>query len=386
MKIRTKFAVSNIIMLVTPIFSIGVISVFCMILFIFKFPVEQINIQRAQLLNPKLFVEAAGIFFHDNPKAVWYIAVWALISAAIAVITITAVTQHLYLSLRQPIDELRSAAERIENGDLSFYVLGSDYDEIDSLCRAFDDMRNAIRSSAEREKHMKEERNLLIANISHDLKTPITSIKGYISGINDGVADTPEKLERYLNTISAKADILDSMVTNLSLYSKLEMSKLSFEFVNYDMNTFLRNLFCDYELDLCNENMSLALDFCSSAPVRMDKEKMQRVFANLVNNSIKYRDGDSGSIEVKTYVENGGVYTEFSDTGIGIKEDDTKRVFDVFYRADASRSPNAGGSGLGLGIAKQIVEKHGGKIWMKTREKGIKTIIYLPLYREKTEG
>ena len=222
---------------------------------------------------------------------------------------------------------------------------------------------------------------MLLANLSHDLKTPVTSIKGYIEGIRDGIADTPEKQKKYLDTIYSKAVMIDDMVNNLSVFSKLELSKLKFEFEKGDINAFVNRIFEEYRLDLEKNNMELSVDTENTpVTVRIDYEKMRRVFANIISNSIKYKKDGRGKLEVKSHLGDGGVYITVTDDGIGIKKEELKSVFDEFYRVDAARSMNIKGSGLGLGIAKQIVENHGGKIWLKSDGEGLGTtaVIYLP--------
>lgn len=226
---------------------------------------------------------------------------------------------------------------------------------------------------------MKKERSMLLANISHDLKTPITSIKGYIEGIRDGVADTPEKMNRYLDTIHAKAEVIDDMVNNLSTFSKLELSRLTFNFETADINAFVNEFLEDYRLDFEKNNIKLINNISADiAYVKLDREKMSRVFANLADNAVKYKREDNPSLEITTFTRDGGVYVYISDNGIGIEEKELQNVFDGFYRVDGSRSIK--GSGLGLGIAKQIVEKHGDKIWLKSDGlgKGTTAVVYLP--------
>lgn len=386
MKIKTKFAISNILMLITPIILIGVISVFCAVVFIIKFPVENIYITRAEMIDPANFLRAMNVFFQENPAAIRYLTLWALTCIIIMVLSTTVGTQYLSRSVRKPIEELAEATDKIRGSELDFDVLGSNYYEINVLCEHFDNMRSELKTADEQAKQMNRERNMLIANISHDLKTPVTSIKGYIEGIRDGVANTPEKMERYLDTIYAKTLMIDDMVNNLSTYSKLELSALAFEFTDGDLNEFIHDFFEDYRLNLEKNNMRLTFDLSDSKlQVKIDYEKMARVFSNIVNNSIKYKDGDSGSVNIKTYAKGSGAYIEISDTGIGISEDKLSKVFEGFYRVDTARTLNVQGSGLGLGIARQIVEKHGGKIWIRSREKGIVTTIYMPLTGEKDE-
>ncbi len=379
MKIKTQFTLYNVIMLITPILLIGVVSAFFLITFAIKFPVEELSITRASLLDPFVFSQALGEFFKGNPGAIWYVALWMLICILLIVISTTVTTRLMTKSVEKPIKELAGAAEFIRAGNLEFEVMGSEYDEIDTLCGNFDEMRKELIRAGEREKHMKQERSMLLANISHDLKTPITSIKGYIEGIRDGVADTPEKVNRYLDTIYAKARNIDDMVNNLSMFSKLETSRLTFNFQDGDINAFLRGFIGNCRLDFEKKGVTAAENISEEkAMVKIDYEKMSRVFSNIIDNAVKYAGEDDPTIEISTLTRDGGVYVYVSDNGIGIDEKELKNVFEGFYRADASRSVK--GSGLGLGIVKQIVEKHGGKVWLKSDGigKGATAVVYLP--------
>lgn len=380
MKIKSKFALYNIIMLITPILLIGVISVCFLIIFVFKFPVEELNITRASMLDVSVFSQVLGEFFKKNPSALYYVILWVVICIALMVISTTVTTHIMTKSVEKPINELARAAEYIREGNLNFEVMGSKYSEIDNLCSAFDAMRKELKLSKQREDYMKQERSMLLANLSHDLKTPITSIKGYVDGIRDGVAATPEKMDRYLDTIHAKAEVIDDMVNNLSMFSKLEMSRLPFHFERGDINSFLRSFIDDYKLDFEKNKIT----FVSNIPeesvfVKLDYEKMSRALANLIDNAVKYRNTENPVLEINTLTRDKGVYICISDNGIGIDGSEMKNVFDGFYRADSSRSIK--GSGLGLGIVKQIVEKHGGKVWLKSDGigKGTTAMIYLPL-------
>ena len=380
MKIKSKFTLYNIIMLITPILLIGVISVCFLIIFILKFPVEELNITRTSMLDPFVFSQALGEFFKGNPGAIGYVVLWLFICVVLLVASTTIITRLMTKSIENPINDLAAAADYIRGGNLNFEVMGSDYDEIDRLCSNFDSMRRELKMAQERESYMKKERSMLLANISHDLKTPVTSIKGYVEGIRDGVADTPEKMNRYLDTIYAKAETIDDMVNNLSMFSKLELSRMTFDFEMGDINAFLRGLAEDYRLDIEKNGVELVNKIPQEkAVVKIDYEKMSRVFSNIIDNAVKYRSDNKPVLEITTFTRDKGVYVCISDNGIGIEEKELKNVFEGFYRVDSSRSIK--GSGLGLGIVKQIVEKHGGKIWLKSEGlgKGTTAIIYLPI-------
>lgn len=381
MKLKQRFTLSNIIILITSVGSAGVISVCFLIMFILKYPVEELYVTRAELLNPAVLSRAIGDFFQSNPSALRYVIIWFVLVIGVFALITTGVTGTLSGNIQNTLNDLTNAADNIRNGNLDSRVMESGYDEIDVLCRSFDSMRRTLKTAEATEKRMRSERSMLLANLSHDLKTPVTSIKGYIEGIRDGIADTPEKQKKYLDTIYSKAVMIDDMVNNLSVFSKLELSKLKFEFSVGDFNGFVRDVFEEYRLDLEKENMELKIE-TENIPVnvKLDCEKMRRVFSNMVSNSIKYKKDGRGALAVRSYSGDGGIYITVTDDGIGISESELKNVFDEFYRVDAARTMNIQGSGLGLGIAKQIVENHGGKLWLKSdgAGKGTTAVIYLP--------
>lgn len=373
-------------MLLAPILLMGVISVVFLMIFVLKYPVEELQISRAALMNPQIFSHAVGDFFQRNPEAFQPVFLWLGLCLAVMVVTTTLVTMRMSRIVTRPIAELTKAAEQIRCGNLDFEVLGSRYEEIDALCAEFDSMRKSLRDARRTEERLHTERNMLLANLSHDLRTPITSIKGYIDGIRDGVADSPEKLEKYLDTIYAKTIVIEEMVRNLSTFSKLELSKLQFRFVHGELNSFLKEFMEEYRMDLEKRGMALETAFCDErVQVKIDYEQMGRVLANLIENAIKYKKEGPGKLTVETHAGDGGIYIQLADDGIGIRQEELKKVFEGFYRVDTARTMNIKGSGLGLGIAKQIVEQHGGKIWLQSAgvQQGTKAIIYLPAVRQK---
>jgi len=378
MKIKHKFTIYNLILLITPVFLIGVISLCYLVVFILKFPVETLYITRAELLSPRTLARVIGSFLQSNPKAISYIASWFVLCLLTLAATTTVITFRMTRIIERPINDLTRAADSIRGGSLDFEVLGSDISEIDSLCRSFDEMRKTLRSARRREEEMTRERSLLIANISHDLKTPVTSIKGYVDGIRDGIAASPEKQRQYLDTIYAKADTIDSMVNTLSEYSRAELSAYDLKFETGDVNEFLNTFIEDCRIETERRGAVLVNEVSrESAMARLDREKLSRAFTNIIDNAIKY-GGDKPRLDVSSQLRDGGVYITFRDYGIGIAEEELDRVYDTFYRADASRSVS--GSGLGLGIVKRIIERHGGRIWINSSGigRGTRVTVFLP--------
>ncbi len=388
MKIRQKISYYNFILLITPIFLIGVVSVLFLIIFVIRFPSDAEYISRTALINPFVLMKAIGSFFTSNPTAIMYVFIYIVICIAICAVTNTLITRRMTSELEKPLRELRRNMDTIRNGDLNFEVMGSELDEIDDLCEGFDSMRRALVYSREKERQLRHERNMLIANISHDLKTPVTSIKGYIDGINDGIADTPEKLKRYLDTIRSKAGMVDELVSNLSTFSKLELSGLEFNMKKGDLRDLVLDVTDSYRIDFERAGLELRQEICKEPlPVVIDGEKMRRVLHNLIDNSIKYRRRESLGVTVRCFTDEGHAYISIEDDGMGIEPSELGKVFESFYRTDSSRTSQVKGNGLGLSIAKQITEKHRGRLWLRSAGlgKGTTATICLPLDTD-TEG
>lgn len=382
MKLRQKFSFYNFILIAAPILLIGVLSVIFIVIFILKFPVENMQITRASLINPLTLTRAAADFIGDNPTAITYIFIWAIMCIIICVITNTLITRRMVSSLEHSIHQLRSNVDTIRDGNLNFEVMGSDLDEIDDLCEGFDSMRRALIIARDHENQLKHERNMLIADISHDLKTPITSIKGYIDGINDGIADTPEKLAKYLNTIKSKAELIDELVSNLSMFAKLEVSSLKFNMTTGDLRELVFDVVDSFRLDFEHSGIQLEAELGTEPLyVNIDGEKMRRVFNNLLDNALKYRLPESKTVKVKGFLDDGNAYIVIEDDGMGIAPNEIDSVYDSFYRADNSRSSHIKGNGLGLGIAKKITERHHGRLWLRSEglNMGTTATVCLPI-------
>lgn len=376
MKLRQKFEFYNLISIITPIVLIGVVSVLFFIILIVRFPVEDMYLTRAQLLNPSILFSALGTFFSSHPSSLSYIGLYIIICISILIASNTIFTRSLASSLEKPIRELRDNMDKIRFGSLTFEVMGSDYEELDDLAEGFDSMRRSLLMAREHEEQLKNERNLLIANISHDLKTPVTAINGYIDGINDGIANTPEKLRSYLNTIQVKSHIIEELVENLSTFAKLEGSGLSFDFETGDLCDLIYDISDSYRIDCENAGLELVVtDSGVPLKVEIDGEKMRRVFNNIIDNAIKYRCADSRKITIHSYADDNFAYVTVTDDGIGIDSDEIIKVFDSFYRTDQSRTSQIKGNGLGLGIAKQITEKHNGRLWLQSDGIGCGTTV-----------
>lgn len=317
-----------------------------------------------------------------------YFSILFGICLVILVATNGLLTYFVSKSIIQPINTLKIAAQSIKNGDLDHSIQAAKNDEIGQLTQAFEEMRIRLNESFAIQKQYEENRKELIAHISHDLKTPITSIKGYIEGIRDGICDTPEKQERYIQTIYSKSVDLDRLIDELFLYSKLDLGKVPFKFEQIDLNHYLADFIEELSFDL--EEKGVKVGYCSEEGydynVQVDRDKFRRVLANIVANSVKYMDKDLKEIQFSLIAKKEQVEIVVVDNGPGIPDKSLPFIFDQFYRADQSRSKQTGGSGLGLSIARMIVEEHKGAIRAESSLNiGTKITITLPIQSKKQQ-
>nr|WP_243277862.1 HAMP domain-containing sensor histidine kinase [Clostridium yunnanense] len=287
------------------------------------------------------------------------------------------ITYFVSKSIVKPLKELDRGAGEILKGNLNYKLNIDSTDEIGEVAETFEEMRLRLKKSLEIQNQYEENRKELIASISHDLKTPITSIKGYIEGIKDGVADTPDKMEKYVNTILTKANYMDSLINDLFLYSKLELNKEPFKFQTVDMNIYIQDCVEEINFDLDQSKVELIADVPEKPTlIDIDVQKVKRAIMNIVENSIKYKTDGKLIINIIVKSNNDLLTVEIRDNGKGIPKEALPYIFERFYRADTSRETVIGGSGLGLAIAKKIMDEHNGRIAVLS-ELGKGTSIFL---------
>ena len=292
-------------------------------------------------------------------------------------------------SLTRPLGKLRRAAEHIEAGNLDYQLEPMKNNEIGQVRDAFENMRLRLKQSIDQSVQVELNRKELISNISHDLKTPITAIKGYVEGLLDGVANTEEMQLKYIQTIYKKATEMDVLINELFLYSKLDLNEEPYELRTFNLVGYLEDYLeeCRYDIEKTRVRLTVDIKANASLPVFADGEKLSRVLSNVLDNSLKYmkrmpEEADK-HIEVSLREEQGMAIIAIRDSGPGIDEEALPHIFDRFYRAEQSRNSALGGSGLGLAIVKQIVEGHGGQVDARSAPgEGSLILLRLPLARE----
>lgn len=320
----------------------------------------------------------------SNVKARFMFTDALIVVLVILIFTSLAAGSWIYRSIAAPMVKLRKATQNIKEGNLDFELDTEGEDEFSELCRDFEEMRKRLKENAEEKILLDKESKELISNISHDLKTPITAVKGYVEGIMDGVADTPEKMERYVRTIYNKTMEMDHLINELTFYSKIDTNRIPYTFSKLNVESYFSD--CAEEVGIELETRGIQFVFANYVDAKVqiiaDGEQIRRVINNLINNAIKYRDKDKTIIKITVKDVGDFIQVEVEDNGKGIAAKDLPCIFDRFYRTDVSRNSSKGGSGIGLSIVRKIMEDHGGKVWATSKE-GIGTIVCFVLRKHQ---
>lgn len=295
-----------------------------------------------------------------------------MILAFILVLVFTSIllTRWIQKGIFTPINQLNTAMQNIAEGNLEYMLTTEEKGEIGELYRNYEDMRLRLKESLDEKFEHEQKNKELVSNISHDLKTPITSIKGYVEGIMDGVADTPEKMNKYIKTIYDKANDMDRLINELTTYSGIDTNRIPYTFRRISVADYFGDCVEEVGLDLESKNIQLNYEDLVDPAVQIiaDPEQLKRVINNIISNSVKYMNKEKGVIDIRILDEVDAIRVEIEDNGMGIAAKDLPNIFERFYRTDASRNSSKGGSGIGLSIVKKIVEDHGGYIWATSKE------------------
>ena len=288
----------------------------------------------------------------------------------ILIFTSVMLTGWIHRGVLNPVNQLNVAMRRIKEGNFEYALETDARGEIGDLYRNYEDMRLRLKESTEENTENEKQNRELISNISHDLKTPITAIKGYVEGIMDGVADTPEKMDKYIKTIYSKANDMERLINELTYYSRIDNNRIPYNFHRINVAEYFGDCVEEVGMDLEQRNIELNYSNLTAPDVIViaDPEQMKKVINNIISNSVKYMDKPHGIIDIRILDEVDSIRIEIEDNGKGIAQKDLGKIFERFYRTDASRNSAQGGSGIGLSIVKKIIEDHGGYIWATAKE------------------
>ena len=309
-----------------------------------------------------------------------YITIIFVLSLIIIVVTNGVISAKISKKITIPLDLLSYGAEQIKNGNLDYKINYENKDEFGIVISNFNEMRTRLRQSIQTQLKYEEDRKELVAGISHDLRTPLTAIKGYVKGLKDGVANTPEKQQHYRDIIYTKACEMDVLVDTLFLFSKLDTGHLPFYFEKVSCNKYLDEFIDHITEEFARKGLKIAYhNSCSTDTVmKIDADQMNRVFINILENSAKYKPLDIGHVDFAASSNGTEVVLEICDDGQGVPAEILPNLFNSFYRGDASRTNPTESSGLGLSIAERIVKAHKGTITAQNKN-GLAIIIKLPV-------
>ncbi len=295
------------------------------------------------------------------------------------------ITSKLSKHILEPLNSLSEAARRIQNNDLTESIQYNRNDEFAIVCESFDQMQAHLLKEQEISTNYERSRTNMIAGISHDLRTPLTSIKGYLKGVIDGVANTPEKQLQYISIAYRKSTDMEVLLQKLFYLSTMETGNLSMYFQKADLVEFVKR-FVEYKREENEENIQFTLEYpAHPCYVSFDKEQMSRVLENLMENAVKYGQVEGRKLVIRIDIreDTGDIILEFADNGPGMLKEEVPFIFERFWRSDIARdSSSVKGNGLGLSIIKHIIKMHKGSVYATSFE-GLTVGIRIPMLTEK---
>ena len=287
-------------------------------------------------------------------------------------------TRFIFRRIEEPLDMLTAGVHAIRDGDLDCRIAYERADEFAPICQDFNEMARRLKETVERLQQQERSRKELIAGISHDIRSPLTSIQAYVEGLLDGIARTPEAQRKYLETIKSKAEDLGHIVSQLFLFSKMELEAYPEDLRPLRLDNAIRDSVSVIQEEYRQKGLSVSLAL-EPVTVKADPVQLQRIVMNILENSLKYKECPQGNVWITLERTGSGCCLHFSDDGPGVPEDALPHLFEIFYRSDPARRDPHQGSGLGLAIVAKAVERMGGTIRaLPRRPKGLELRIDFP--------
>ena len=381
MTIKKRLARSNIAMFVVPVLAAAVLLLAGLVL--------------AYILLERVYLPQLGISLQElhrtgeemerllsGSATIFCIYAGAVAAALLLTIIWTNLylTRSLFRHISEPLDVLTAGVARIRDGDLDTPIAYDAADEFKPACDAVDEMAARLKASLEQQLLEQQKKQELIAGMSHDLKSPLTSIRAYTEALLEGVARDETAKQRYLETIHARETDIERMVNRLFDFAKMEASACPVRLETVALDAAVRRFAGEGEAD----GLELSLEIAPDLQVTADPELLSRIVSNLLSNSRKYGGRETVRVRISAKAAGGAAELAFSDDGVGVPPEQLPKLFDVFYRGDAARTAPGGGSGLGLAVVKRAAEAmHGSVRAEKSAEGGLCITVTLPLAEEE---
>lgn len=305
-----------------------------------------------------------------------------ILCIAILVIISQFFTKKLTDRIMAPLDALAAGVKRIRDNELTQNIEYMGEIEFENVCSAFNNMQKSILTEQEKNRKYEKARTDMIAGISHDLRTPLTAIRGTIKGLMDGVASRPEQQKKFLEAAYRRTGDMDLLLNQLFYLSKMETGNMPLSLQNIEISTFLHNYAKAKQEFVGSEKEHIKIDTQGiTAEVSVDLEQFQRILDNLLENSRKYGEKVPLMIEIALHKTPQGLSICFKDNGVGVPEEKLPHIFEEFYRGDESRNRKEG-NGLGLYIVKYLIEAMGGSVRAENAD-GLAVYLELPVTGKK---
>jgi len=311
-----------------------------------------------------IVVPSILLIYSINYETARDVDLWLTILACVIDVIAIVMWFWIYKRILVPLDKMRIATKKIADGNFDYELDEKDFVEIPFLYNDFEKMRIKLKENEEEKVLSENAARELVSNISHDLKTPLTAIRGYVEGILDGVASSPQKVRDYLTTIYNKTNYMTKLIDELLYYSRVSGNEFSYNFEKTNVKEFFDDYVKDLylELDTIRINFSYSANVDADTMIDIDREQIKRALNNIVANAVKYMDKEDPEIHFRVKETMDAINIRISDNGRGIDEKDLPHIFERFYRSDASRNTKLGGSGIGLSIVKKVIENHEGSV------------------------
>jgi signal transduction histidine kinase len=319
-----------------------------------------------------------------NRTALMLATIGVILMIVLVFVIINMFTRHVIKSITNPLDNLILGLKEVRAGNLDYCIHYDGHDEFSQVVGDFNEMtRNSRRMVAQRNRS-DENRRELIAGISHDLRTPLTSIKAYVEGLEKGIAATPAMRQKYIQTIHQKTNDLEHIVSQLFMFTKLDLGEYPMQLEITNVKAYMAAYLSGVREEYQKKNLNVNFTDFPQVLVNVDRVQLRNVFMNILENTVKYGNQTDNQLVISGAATNHYVTLTFVDNGQGMASEAVTQLFEVFYRGDRARSNPSQGSGLGLAIAKKTIEAFNGTIEAQNSEKeaeGLQIIITLPLVK-----
>ena len=382
MSVRNRILISNALMVIVTLFLFFIINLG--VIKVYSETVEtEFKATAQQMIEEDALEEMLENFTIRRNEFLLLFALDGFLCIAGLVAVSQLFTRNLANYIMKPLDALTEGASRIKDNRLTENITYTGDIEFEQVCEAFNEMQEHLQSEQEKNRRYEKARTDMIAGISHDLRTPLTAVRGAVKGLLDGVVSTPEQKEHFLQAAYRRTGDMDILLNQLFYLSRMETGNVPFSMQEVKLDDFVRNYVRGKQDFLEPSEELTAQPGAVRATVQADPEQLNRILDNLLENSRKYAKAVPLKMKVTLQDTDEGVRIGFHDNGGGVMPEELPKIFEQFYRADASRNQKKG-NGLGLYIVKYLTEAMGGQIYAQNEE-GLAVYMELPTDKEKAQ-